>query len=101
MLFLILTLISGIVLGRIFRTKSLILKSNKLITPIVLLLLFFMGISIGNNKEIMANFPALGFQALIITFGALAGTIISAFLLEKLIMKKEFSKIKKEKSNIL
>lgn len=81
MISLILILLAGIVLGRIFRQKPLIRKSNKIIFPIVLVLLFLMGIGIGTNETVINNLYGLGKEALIITAGALIGTLAGAALL--------------------
>lgn len=78
MISLILTLLAGILLGRIFRDKPFVKISGKLIFPIVLILLFLMGITIGTNDEIIANLDRLGIEALIITGGAIAGTLAGA-----------------------
>ncbi|MEG0949375.1 MAG: LysO family transporter [Bacteroidales bacterium] len=78
MISLILTLLAGILLGRIFRDKPFVKISGKLIFPIVLVLLFLMGITIGTNDEIIANLDRLGIEALIITGGAIAGSLAGA-----------------------
>lgn len=82
-------MISGILLGRILSRLSWVQFSNRLIFPIVLLLLFLMGISIGNNEEVISNLHILGKDALIITAGALIGTLTGAALLAHYLFHKK------------
>ncbi|MDO5570315.1 MAG: LysO family transporter [Bacteroidales bacterium] len=89
MVTLILTMILGIIFGRIIRKNKKAGIFSKSIFPIVLVLLFFMGISIGNNKLIMDNLSTLGWEALIITLGALTGTLIGAFCIWKYFFKSK------------
>lgn len=89
MISLILTLLAGILIGRIFRDKSFVKISGKLIFLIVLILLFLMGITIGTNDEIISNLGSLGVEAFIITAGALAGTIAGATLLWHFVFAKK------------
>lgn len=93
MISLILTLLAGILIGRLFRDKSFVKFSGKLIFPIVLALLFLMGITIGTNNDIISNLGTLGVEAFIITAGALIGTLVGAKLLWHFI----FAKRRKEK----
>ena len=56
---------------------------------IIYLLLFFMGLSVGTNREIMSNIQNLGFQALIISLFAIAGSIFVARFVFKIFFKNE------------
>ncbi|MEG1587595.1 MAG: LysO family transporter [Bacteroidales bacterium] len=92
MISLILTLLIGILFGRLFRNKHAVKLSGKAIFPIVLVLLFLMGITIGTNESIISNLHGLGMEALIITTGALVGTLIGAGLLWYFIFEKKEEK---------
>ncbi|MGL4293583.1 MAG: LysO family transporter [Bacteroidales bacterium] len=92
MVSLILTLLAGILIGRLFRNCSWIKFSAKIIFPIVLILLFLMGITIGLNDEIIMNINRLGKEALIITAGAIAGTLLGAALIWHFIFSKKINK---------
>ena len=81
MLILLLILISGIITGRLFRNSVLAKKSGRIIFPIVLVLLFQMGIQIGSDTTLIHNLNRLGLEALLITVGALIGTIAGAVIL--------------------
>jgi len=56
---------------------------GKLITCFIFLLLFFLGISVGHNEKIVNNLTTIGLQALIITMGAIAGSILLAWFVYK------------------
>ena len=79
---------AGIVLGYFLRTrKRLAAINDKFITYAIYLLLLLLGISIGSNKTIVANLPVLGVKALIVTIGAMVGSILLALLTYKLFFK--------------
>jgi len=81
MLTVVLIMMAGIVLGYFLRTrKRLATINDKFITYAIYLLLLLLGISIGSNKTIVANLPVLGVKALIVTTGAMVGSILLALL---------------------
>ncbi len=88
MLTVVLIMMAGIVLGYFLRTrKRLAAINDKFITYAIYLLLLLLGISIGSNKTIVANLPVLGVKALIVTIGAMVGSILLALLTYKLFFK--------------
>ena len=79
MITVILIMLVGIVVGIWLRTKpKFVLVNDKLITYAIYLLLLLLGISIGSNKIIVANLPILGVKALVITLGAVFGSVLLA-----------------------
>ncbi|MFR0835293.1 MAG: hypothetical protein ACLSG8_03040 [Barnesiella sp.] len=50
--------------------------------------MFFMGISIGNNKEIIHNLGGLGLQAIIIAVASTTGSVLLAWLLFRTLFNK-------------
>ena len=92
---LILVLISGFLIGRLFTDNPVIVFSKKLISPIVLALLFFVGVLIGANENLLSNFAQLGLNALIIVTGALVGTISLTIVFGRLLSKKQIQKEKR------
>lgn len=70
----------GIMVG-FFMRKSTRVKSwtEKLTSAVIFLLLFVMGVAIGNDETIMSSLHTLGIQALIITLGAVAGSVLLAW----------------------
>ena len=70
----------GITAGYLLRRKSLAFI-QRFTTPLIGLLLFLLGNEVGSNPDIMQNLHTLGTDALIITLGAVAGSILAAWVL--------------------
>ncbi len=80
----------GMLLGFLLRAKQRIVSGNeKLITYAIYLLLFMMGVSIGSNEQIMNSLSTLGIVALIVSTGAIIGSILTGFLVFKLFFKND------------
>ncbi|MBF0650019.1 LysO family transporter [Dysgonomonas sp. GY75] len=79
----------GIGAGYFLRRIPDIKIIGKLITCFIFLLLFFLGISVGHNEKIVNNLTTIGLQALIITMGAIAGSILLAWFVYKKFFVKE------------
>lgn len=90
----ILLMLSGTFLGYIFRNQG-IQKIHKLITPLIWLLLFLLGISVGNNEAIMKGMGTIGIDAFIITFGAMSVSVLGAWGLYLFLHKFKSSKRQK------
>ena len=54
---------------------------HSLITFLIWLLLYSLGLEVGANRELLAALPSLGLEALLITFAALAGCMAGSWLL--------------------
>ena len=63
--------------------------SEKISSYAIFILLFFMGLSVGGNKEIMNNFADLGIKALIISLFAVGGSVFIAWLTWLFIFRNE------------
>mgnify|MGYP001176825213 CR=1 FL=1 len=88
MITVILIMLVGIVVGIWLRTKpKFVLVNDKLITYAIYLLLLLLGISIGSNKIIVANLPILGVKALVITLGAVFGSVLLAWVTYRVFFK--------------
>lgn len=79
-------MIFGGIIGYILRKKELN-NIPKIITVLILLLLFLLGIEVGGNPEIISGLATLGKEALIITISAVLGSALMALLLWKFIKK--------------
>lgn len=73
----------GIVAGYFLRQTHGVVYIPRLIMVCIFLLLFFLGISVGKNPQIMNNLLSIGWQALLITAGALGGSVFMAWLIYK------------------
>lgn len=83
-------MLSGIIIGYLLKHKRLNWIS-KVITILIWTLLFLLGIEVGGNKEITDNLHLIGLDALIITLGAVIGSIVGAKLLWDWITKDKKS----------
>jgi len=83
-------MLGGMLLGFLLKTKQRIVTANeKLITYAIYLLLFLMGVSIGSNELIMNSLSSLGTLALLLSTGAVAGSILMGFLVFKIFFNKD------------
>lgn len=78
MLHIILIMLAGVAAGFMLRRRDLRLVP-RLITVAIWLLLFLLGTEVGRNRAILDNLPTIGGQAVILTAGALAGTLLCAW----------------------
>jgi uncharacterized membrane protein YbjE (DUF340 family) len=83
-------MIVGIAVGFAIRKKQSLAKLNdKLTLWAIYLLLFMLGISIGANDTIINNLSKLGFSALLIALGGVAGSVAMAWAGYQLWFKKK------------
>ncbi len=80
MLILFAVLFGGILTGRLLRRRPFRALGN-VITVIIWLLLFVLGVEVGGNEQVVRSLATLGVQALVLCTGALAGSIACSWLL--------------------
>lgn len=73
-------IVAGIVTGYLLR-KQKIRFINRLITLLIWLLLFILGVEVGVNEQVVRKFHLLGFDAFIIALFATLGSVIGAWIL--------------------
>ena len=71
---------AGMLTGYVFKNRQ-VTWVGKLITVLIWLLLFLLGVEVGGNQMIMSGLHTIGIDALIITVGAVLGSVIGACLL--------------------
>ena len=81
-------MLTGMLLGYLLRKRSL-RKIHKVITVIIWLLLFTLGIEVGGNEQIIKGLHTLGLEALILTIGGPLGSVIAAWALWKALYKRK------------
>lgn len=70
---------AGIALGHLLRRQKRFLHvANITTTGLVYLLLFLLGISVGGNEAILGALDELGLQALLLSGGAIGGSVLLA-----------------------
>lgn len=88
MLTVILIMLAGMAVGYIFRKRTKLIGTlNKTTIWVIFLLLFFLGITVGKNPEIMQNMSTIGLRGLQIAFVALLGSVIMAWAVYHLFFK--------------
>lgn len=78
-------------LGYLLRNKRLN-RIHKVITVLIWLLLFLLGIDVGGNEAIMRGLHTIGLEAFILTFAAVAGSILASWGLWYLLQKSRAGK---------
>lgn len=76
-------MIGGVLIGSLLRNKFDFSRVGRLITWVIYALLFLLGVSVGINKQIMDHLTTLGVEALVMTLGAIAGSVLVAWALYK------------------
>ena len=71
-------MLTGMLLGYLLRSKRLT-WIHKVITLLIWLLLFLLGIDVGGNEAIVKGLHAIGLEALIITAAAVTGSTLAAW----------------------
>ncbi len=86
----LLVMLSGIITGFFMnRFPRLIKVNDKLTSWTIYILLFLLGISVGLNKTIFRNLDQIGFQSVIITLGAISGSIIALWFVYRYFFKSD------------
>lgn len=61
--------------------------NGKIQTLWLIILIFSMGVGIGNNKEVIRNLPKLGGQAFVFALLSVVGSIIFVFIFSKIFLE--------------
>lgn len=71
---------AGVAIGFALRRHEAVSRiSSKMLMPVIYLLLLAMGVIVGSNPQLMSNIPTLGLRALVITIGAVLGSVVAAW----------------------
>lgn len=74
----LLCIATGILTGYLFRKTGFVKYTGPLLSVVIMLLLFFLGVSTGSNKQVISNFSGIGLEALLLTVGGTLGSLICA-----------------------
>ena len=91
MLIIVAIMLCGIAMGYLLRNWDTRFISH-VITSLIWLLLFLLGIEVGSNPRIVMGMQTLGIEALLLTIGGAVGTTLCAWLLWIYVSRKEASK---------
>ncbi len=88
----------GYFLGAYLKKRNIVLKGASVLQTIALVaLVFVMGARIGSEDEIVRSLDTIGLKALVITLFILAGTVLTAFVVRKLLGFDKYGNLKKDK----
>ena len=88
----------GYFLGAYLKKRNIVLKGASVLQTIALVaLVFVMGARIGSEDEIVRSLDTIGLKALVITLFILAGTVLTAFVVRKLLGFDKYGNLKKAK----
>jgi uncharacterized membrane protein YbjE (DUF340 family) len=78
----------GMVLGYFLRSRKKLLKILTQSTLwIIFILLFFMGISVGGNSEVMNNLDTIGIRGLQLALVTIFGSVLLSWVVYRFILK--------------
>ena len=86
-------ILSGVAVGYLSRNRTHLKHVGSVINVIIIVLLFFLGVAVGANKQIVESFVTIGIDAFAIALAATLGSVLCAWF-----VFKQCIKIKKDKS---
>ena len=90
MLTIFLAIVSGMAVGYIARNIPATRYTGKIIGVLIALLLFSLGLSVGTNEHVIANFRFIGLDAFVIAAAATLGSVLcAAWVYRKFFRKKD------------
>ena len=81
-------MLTGMLLGYLLRKRNLS-GIHKVITVLIWLLLFILGIEVGGNEQIIKGLHNIGLEAVILTIGGTLGSVIAAWALWRALYKRK------------
>lgn len=81
-------MLTGMLLGYLLRRKNL-RRIHNVITVLIWVLLFILGVEVGGNEQIIKGLHTIGIEAIILTLGGTLGSVIAAWALWKALYKKK------------
>lgn len=88
MIKIVIIMLGGILVGRAFRRHRLSIIPY-IITILIWLLLFLLGIEVGSNQRIVNGMMELGGEALVLALGGTTGSVLLAWMLWRFINRKD------------
>ena len=82
------SLTAGLTVGFFLRGKD-ISRIGKVITILIWILLFCLGVKVGIDDKVVEKLPIIGMEALLITVGAIGGSIFFAWGLWRLLIRRK------------
>lgn len=80
---------TGIAIGYLVRKSNKVSILPKSISYTIYMLLFFFGLQVGANEQVVKNLDTLGLQALVISVAGVLGSCIAAWIVYKFVLKEK------------
>lgn len=84
-------MLTGMLLGYLLRKWNM-KRIHLIITLLIWLLLFILGIEVGSNERIIKGLHTIGLDALVLTLGGTLGSVIAAWILWKILYGRKGGK---------
>ena len=81
-------MLTVMMVGYLLRKRDL-KKIHQIITLLIWLLLFILGIEVGSNEQIIKGLHTIGLEAVILTLGGTLGSVIAAWALWRALYKRK------------
>lgn len=78
MIQIILCILAGILAGYAVRNRKFVKHTAAVSSVVIALLLFFLGVSVGSNEQVLNNFAIIGLDAFVLTVGGTLGSLLCA-----------------------
>ncbi len=79
---------AGVAAGLLMRKVRALAHIGKAISATIFIMLFFLGVKIGADKNIVYNLSTLGIQALVLALAGAMGSVVFASLLYRFLFRK-------------
>ena len=89
MIIIILLILSGMTTGWLLRNSAIPRKTGTSISWTICLMLFILGVSVGENPLIIRNIGTFGWQALLLCCAGIAGSVLFAGIVCRLFFSDE------------
>lgn len=90
MLKIVMIMLCGIGTGYLLRNKKM-RAIGRVVTMLIWLLLFLLGIEVGSNPRIVNGLQTLGLEAIVLTLAGSAGSVLFAWALWKMVNRGKAS----------
>lgn len=87
MFYIILTMFAGIGIGYIIRNFKSLTYIGKTISVTIYVMLFFLGVKIGTDENILKNLSGIGLQALVLALAGISGSVLAAWAVYRYFFK--------------
>ncbi|MBQ3059091.1 MAG: LysO family transporter [Desulfovibrio sp.] len=74
-------MLTGMLLGRLLREQTWLPCLPRYISPVIMLMLFCLGVAVGGNTMLMDHLLLMGSKALLLTVGGVTGSLVCVALI--------------------